>query len=158
MPDAAPLRRHDLADPAARSPRARSAPARRPRPPTASASAVTSSSTRCIPGADELDDAELLRAAHDYRYGFLVAPQPVSFDPPLKIDGDVVFSCLKGADDGDGLIFRCFNPTAAPASVRIAGDFTPSRTRFDETEIEIETGLAVAPGEVATFRLRPHPA
>ena len=110
------------------------------------------------PGADELDDAELLRAAHDYRYGFLVAPQPVSFDPPLKIDGDVVFSCLKGADDGDGLIFRCFNPTAAPASVRIAGDFTPSRTRLDETEIEIETGLAVAPGEVATFRLRPHPA
>ena len=47
VPDAAPLRRHDLAAAVARSPPAPSAPARRLRPPTASASAATSSSTRC---------------------------------------------------------------------------------------------------------------
>ena len=70
-----------------------------------------------LPGADELDDAELLRAAHDYRYGFLSPRSRSSFDPPLTIEGDVVFSCLKGAEDGDGLILRCFNPKSAPATV-----------------------------------------
>jgi len=105
------------------------------------------------PGADELDDAELLRAAQDYRCGFLVTPQPVHFDPPLSIDGDVVFSCLKGAEDGDGLILRCFNPKTAPASIDVAGDVTVSRTRLDESGSG--SGFAVGPGEIATFRLRP---
>ncbi len=71
-----------------------------------------------LPGADELDDAELLRASQDYRYGFLITSQPATLDPPITIDGDVVFSCLKGAEDGDGLILRCFNPNASPASVQ----------------------------------------
>ena len=111
-------------------------------------------------GADELDDAELLRAAHDYRFGFLLTPQPVQFDAPISIAGDVVFSCLKGAEDGDGLILRCFNPNAAPATVRVNGDFTVSRARLDESprEDEGEPLAAVRPGEIATFRLRPHPA
>jgi alpha-mannosidase len=110
-----------------------------------------------LPGADGLDDAELLRAAQDYRYRFLVAPQPVSFDPPLAIDGNVVFSCLKGAEDGDGLILRCFNPNPAPARVQIAGHFTISGTRLDETESRTATGrdLELGPSEIATFRLRP---
>jgi mannosylglycerate hydrolase len=111
-----------------------------------------------LPGADELDDAELLRAAHDYRFGFLVTPQPVQFDAPMKIDGDAVFSCLKGAEDGDGLILRCFNPKASPATVRVAGDFSVSRARLDETEDGGEPIWEVRPGEIATFRLRPHPA
>ncbi|MGH2884924.1 MAG: alpha-mannosidase, partial [Solirubrobacteraceae bacterium] len=67
-----------------------------------------------LPGADALDDAELLRASQDYRYGFLVTPQPVRIDPPLSIKGDFVFSCLKGAEDGDGLILRCYNAKASP--------------------------------------------
>ena len=79
-----------------------------------------------LPGADELDDAELLRAAHDYRYSFLVTPEPVEIHPPISIEGDVVFSCLKGAEDGEGLILRCFNPKAAPASIELAGAFTLS--------------------------------
>jgi mannosylglycerate hydrolase len=108
-----------------------------------------------IPGADELDDAELLRASQDYRYGFLVTPQPVRFDPPVNIDGDVVFSCLKGAEDGDGLILRCFNPKTAPAHIEIAGEFDICRTRLDETEEDAERGFELGPGEVATFRLRP---
>ena len=127
------------------------------------------------PGADELDDAELLRAAHDYRYGFLVVPQPVYLDPPLSIDGDVVFSCLKGAEDGDGLILRCFNPKTVPASIEIEGDLTVSRARLDETETGSEgapgvggaprvgdapgvggaRSVELGPGEIATLRLRP---
>jgi mannosylglycerate hydrolase len=115
-----------------------------------------------LPGADELDDAELLRAAHDYRYGFLITPQPASFDPPLSIEGDVVFSCLKGAEDGDGVILRCFNPESAPATARISGDVSVSRARLDETEFAGAAAGAgefdLGPGEIATFRLRPRPA
>jgi len=108
-----------------------------------------------LPAADELDDAELLRASQDYRYGLLVVRQPVGFDPPISIDGDVVFSCLKGAEDGDGLILRCFNPKTTPASIDVAGEFDIARARLDETEDDGERGFELRPGEVATFRLRP---
>ncbi len=105
-----------------------------------------------LPGADALDDGELLRAAQDYRYGYLVTPQAVEFEPPLKLEGDVVFSCLKGAEDGDGLILRCFNPKSTSTNVEIAGAFTVSRTRLDEAVSA--RAFEVGPGEVATFRLR----
>ena len=108
-----------------------------------------------IPGADELDDADLLRASQDYRYGFLVTPQPVRFDPPVHIDGDVVFSCLKGAEDGDGLILRCFNPEDRAREHRDRRRVRHScRTRLDETEEAGHGGFELGPGEVATFRLR----
>jgi mannosylglycerate hydrolase len=109
-----------------------------------------------LPGADALDDAELLRASQDYRYGFLVTPQPVRIDPPLSVAGDFVFSCLKGAADGDGLILRCYNPKASPANIEIAGAFDISGARLDETEIA--RGMALSPSEIATFRLRPRAA
>ena len=67
-----------------------------------------------------------------------------------------MFSCLKGAEDGDGLILRCFNPKAVPAHADIAGDFTISRARLDETATA--RGLELGPGEIATFRLRPRAA
>ena len=110
-----------------------------------------------LPGADELDDTELLRAAQDYRHGFIVVEPPTRFDPPLAIDGDVVFSCLKGAEDGDGLILRCFNPKSTPTRIEIAGDLAIRRTRLDETEAAAgsERSLDLGPSEVATFRLRP---
>jgi len=108
-----------------------------------------------VPGADELDDAELLRAAQDYRYGFLVTSEPVRIDPPIAIEGDVVFSCLKGAEDGDGVILRCFNLKAAPASIELAGAFTLSRVRLDETGIEAEGRRTdLLPSEIGTFRVR----
>ena len=112
-----------------------------------------------LPGADELDDTELLRAAQDYRHGFIVVEPPTRFDPPLAIDGDVVFSCLKGAEDGDGLILRCFNPKSTPTRIEIAGDLDVRRTRLDETEAAAgsDRSLDLGPSEVATFRLRPRP-
>jgi alpha-mannosidase len=106
-----------------------------------------------LPRADELDDTALLRAAQDYRHGFLVAGEAAYFDSPVNLEGDVVFSCLKGAEDDDGLIMRCFNPTATPSTVRIAGHFAVERVRLDETPTE--TGLELRPGEIATVRLRP---
>jgi mannosylglycerate hydrolase len=109
-----------------------------------------------LPGADALDAVRLLRASHDYRYGFVLTGAGVHLDPPLSIDGDVVLSCLKGAEDGDGLILRCFNPLDHATSVRITGAVTVSRHRLDETATEPLRGDAteLAPGQIATFRLR----
>ena len=59
---------------------------------------------------DTLSDAELIRQSQDYRHGFLRCPPGVEFAPPLSLEGDVVFSCLKGAEDGDGMILRCLTP------------------------------------------------
>jgi mannosylglycerate hydrolase len=113
-----------------------------------------------LPGADELDAVALLRASQDYRLGFVVADGGAQLDPPLSMDGAVVFSCLKGADDGAGLILRCFNPGDATECVRITADVTVSRARLDETDVgaaprPAETGASfeLAGGEIGTFRL-----
>lgn len=112
-----------------------------------------------LPGGDELDEVELLREAQDYRYGLLTTSQPVTLERNLTLEGHVVFSCLKGAEDGDGLILRCFNPSHAPATARVGGGVAVSRTRLDETGDErLSDGeVALAPGQVGTLRLRPAP-
>jgi alpha-mannosidase len=114
-----------------------------------------------LPGADALDATALLRASQDYRFGFVIAPAGARFEAPLSIQGDVVFSCLKGAEDGDGVILRCFNPGHSPARVQLAGNVTASRTRLDETAIPLGPGddlsrdgaVELAAGQIATFRL-----
>jgi alpha-mannosidase len=109
-----------------------------------------------VPRADLLDDVALLRESQDYRCGFLTMPAPVHFDPALALDGELLFSCLKGAEDGDGLILRCFNPTETAACARIVGDVAVSSTRLDETgEQPLADGrVQLRAGEVGTFRLR----
>jgi alpha-mannosidase len=110
-----------------------------------------------LTGADALDDLALLRAAQDYRHGLVLSGRNVAFAAPLALDGDVVFSCLKGAEDGDGLILRCFNPAGAPVRARIVGPLRAARTRLDETgEEPLPDGTISLRGhEVATVRLRP---
>lgn len=81
----------------------------------------------------------------------MLGPAATDANPPVTITGDVVFSCLKGAEDGNGLILRCFNPGDAPAHARIAGDFQVSRARLDETAHD--GGFELAPGQIGTFRL-----
>jgi alpha-mannosidase len=101
--------------------------------------------------ADRLSDAALARAGQDYRTDFLVGDP---FQPPLAVDGDVVFSSLKGAEDGEGIVLRLFNPNPTPEGVRIgwtAAD--PERIRLDE-EGPAPGGLELQPGEIASFRLR----
>jgi alpha-mannosidase len=109
-----------------------------------------------LPHGGELDDNALLRAAQDYRYGFLVSSVPVQLDPPIALHGELVFSCLKGAEDGDGLILRCFNPSDSVTTARLEGA-AASRTRLDETgEDPLPAGtFELAPGQIATLRLRP---
>lgn len=106
--------------------------------------------------ADMLDDAALLRESQDYRYGFLLAPVEVEFRPPLALEGNVVFSSLKGAEDGDGLILRVFNPAGSSVGAHVRGPVSASRTRLDETgEQPVDDGtVALGPYEIATIRLR----
>ena len=110
-----------------------------------------------LPGADDLDAVALLRASQDYRSGFTTVAPAADLDPPIALDGDAVFSCLKGAEDGDGLILRCFNPGKSGATAHVAGNVTVSRTRLDETvEVPLlsDQPIELAPGEIVTLRIR----
>jgi alpha-mannosidase len=98
---------------------------------------------------DELSNAAFVRASQDYRTDFLHGDP---FEPPLELGGDVVFSCLKQAEDGSGLVLRVFNPN--PQAEALGLNVPARRIRLDE-EQEIDDGLELAPGEIATFRITP---
>ncbi len=96
---------------------------------------------------DELSNAGLVRASQDYRTDFLRGDP---FDSPLELDGDVVFSCLKQAEDGRGLVLRVFNPNPRPEQVTLS--LPARRIRLDE-EKHTEDGTELAPDEIATLLL-----
>ena len=96
---------------------------------------------------DELSNAALVRASHDYRTDFLRGDP---FEAPLEIDGDVVFSCLKQSEDGRGVVLRVFNPNPQPETVTLS--VPARRIRLDEEE-SVDGGLELAAGEIATFLL-----
>lgn len=103
---------------------------------------------------DRLGDAALLRASQDHRFDF-VSGRGAPAAPPLSLDGDVVFSCLKGAEDEAGVVLRVFNPAAAPATAVLGAGVAAGRFRLDETgEAPLPGGgLVLGPGEIATLRL-----
>jgi alpha-mannosidase len=94
---------------------------------------------------DALSDAALVRASQDYRTDFLRGDP---FEPPLALGGDVAFSCLKRAEAGAGLVLRLFNPNAHPEALTLS--LPARRIRLDEEE-DVDGGLELAPGEIATF-------
>jgi alpha-mannosidase len=96
---------------------------------------------------DELTNAALVRASQDYRTDFLRGDP---FEPALELGGDVVFSCLRQAEDGNGLVLRVFNPNERPETLTSSAPLR--RIRLDE-EANADGGLELAPGEIATFRL-----
>jgi 2-O-(6-phospho-alpha-D-mannosyl)-D-glycerate hydrolase len=110
--------------------------------------------------ADVLDDVALLRASQDYRRPFLLVAPGAQFEPPLRIEGDVVFSCLKGAEDSEALVLRVFNPGSRATTARVLGPVTVERVPLDESGgSPIASGLVeVGPGEITTLRLRTIPA
>jgi alpha-mannosidase/mannosylglycerate hydrolase len=109
-----------------------------------------------LPGADELDDLGLLRASQDYRSGYLPVVPGSDFEAPMELEGDVVFSALMGAQDGDGLILRAFNPSPASTTIRVRWAGQVLRTRLDESgeQLLADGAVAVGPGEIVTVRLR----
>jgi alpha-mannosidase len=96
---------------------------------------------------EELSNAALVRASQDYRTDFLRGDP---FAPELELGGDVVFSCLKEAENGRGLVLRVFNPNPAPETLTLS--VAARRIRLDEEE-PVDGGLELAPGEIATFLL-----
>jgi alpha-mannosidase len=94
---------------------------------------------------EQLSNAALVRASQDYRTDFLRGDP---FEPPLEVTGDVVFSCLKTAEDGCGLVLRVFNPNPQPEALTLS--LPARRIRLDEKEAA-DGGLELAPGEIATF-------
>jgi alpha-mannosidase len=94
---------------------------------------------------DRLSDAALIRASQDYRADFLRGDP---FGAPLELGGDVVFSCLKQAESGTGLVVRVFNPNPQPETLTLS--LPARRIRLDE-EQDAEGGFEIAPGEIATF-------
>jgi alpha-mannosidase len=92
-----------------------------------------------------LSNAALVRASQDYRIDFLRGDP---FQPPLELGGDVVFSCLKQAENGHGLVLRVFNPNPQPEELTLS--HPARRIRLDEEE-DVDGGFELAPGEIATF-------
>jgi alpha-mannosidase len=97
---------------------------------------------------DALTNTALVRASQDYRTDFLRGDP---FEPPLELGGDVVFSCLKQAEDGNGLVLRVFNPN--PQQELLTLSRPARRIRLDE-EADVDAGLELGPGEIATFLIR----
>jgi alpha-mannosidase len=96
---------------------------------------------------ETLSNAALVRASQDYRTEFLRGDP---FEPPVELGGDVVFSCLKRAEDGAGLVLRVFNPNPQPEALTLS--LPARRIRLDEEEAA-DGDLELAPGEIATFKL-----
>ena len=142
--DAAAVRRHDLA--AAGSADAPSGrPARTSPRRTASAAAGMCSSTRSA------STATPCRMRHSCGRARTTAPTSSAAtrsSRPSTLDGDVVFSCLKQAEDGSGLVLRVFNPNPQPEVLSLS--LPARRIRLDEAQ-DVEGGLELAPGEIATF-------
>jgi mannosylglycerate hydrolase len=107
----------------------------------------------------ERSDAELVRAAHDFRFGLPCGSGRIALDGALIVEGDgVACSALKRAEDGNGLILRLYNPGADPLAVRVGGAIDGViRTRMDEhgTEHVPEGELTLGGHEVATLRIWP---
>jgi mannosylglycerate hydrolase len=95
-------------------------------------------------------DAELVRRSQDYRFDLVEGAPGVELDPPLdELDGDLVFSALKAAEDADGVVLRVFNPGEGVAELD-----SPSgvrRCRLDESALT--DGPALRSGEIGSFRL-----
>jgi mannosylglycerate hydrolase len=109
-------------------------------------------------GALALDETALVREAQDYRFDFLAGPAGETQAPALALGGDpVAFSCLKGAEDGDGLVLRLYNPGPRPARVRVACAAALAERRLDESgEKPLRgRGLTLRGGRIATVRIRP---
>lgn len=110
--------------------------------------------------ADQLDNVALLRASQGYRCAFLLLPPGVEFQPPLALEGEVVFSCLKGAEDGNGLVMRVFNPGSKVTPARVIGPVAVERVRLDETGGSPVASALVEVGssEITTLRLQTVPS
>jgi mannosylglycerate hydrolase len=103
--------------------------------------------------ADESDGA-LLRDSADYRTPLVVGPAGAAAEPPVRVEGEVLVSALKPAEDGRGVVLRAYNAGLEPAHLRVIGDVAISQLRLDETDLPGEDPeRPLRPGEIRSVRL-----
>jgi alpha-mannosidase len=84
----------------------------------------------------------------------VLGPAGAAPEPAIRVEGDVVVSALKPAEDGRGVVLRAFNPGPDEVLMRIVGDVTITPVRLDETELtEEEPGRPLQAGEIRSLRL-----
>ena len=105
----------------------------------------------------DLGDADFVRAAHDYRYGFTAGPAGAKLDGLLRVEGQgFCLGALKGAENGRGVILRLYNPGSESARVTIGGRVAQAElVRLDEEPLagEMMSSQDIAPGRILTLRL-----
>jgi mannosylglycerate hydrolase len=107
-------------------------------------------------GVEQESDAALLRASADYRTPLLLGPAGAAREPPIRVEGDVVVSALKPAEDGRGVVLRAFNPGPQRARLRIVGNVAVSPVRLDETDLRGDDAeRPLGAGEIRSLRLVP---
>lgn len=105
--------------------------------------------------AGEASDAELVRLSQDYRFGLLPGPAGIPAQRPLELDGDgFCLAAMKGAEDGDGLVLRVYNPGAESVPMSISGEVRAEPCRLDETPGDTPHAGSLSGGRIASFRLR----
>jgi alpha-mannosidase len=104
--------------------------------------------------AEDVEDAELVRRSHDYRFGLSAGPAGLPAQMPLQVDGEgFCLAALKGAEDGNGCILRVYNPGRRVGSVAIQGACSAQPCRMDEEPEEDLTPGLLEGGRIASFRL-----
>jgi mannosylglycerate hydrolase len=106
-------------------------------------------------GAADWSNADLLRASADFRFPLELGPAGATAEGVLSVGEGLAFAALKGAEDGDGVVLRVFNPDAAaveqPVEAR-AGRIEP--VRLDESSLPEEpASQRVAGGRIRSLRL-----
>ncbi len=102
--------------------------------------------------AGEAGDTELMRASQTWRNQPIIGPAGLDTNGLLQLDGAWVFSALKGAENGSGIVARVFaGPTETSFSSQGEQPIEAQRLRLDESPIENDA--EVRPYQIATFRL-----
>ena len=105
-------------------------------------------------GAASMSDAAVCRLSADVRSPVGVGPEGALTEGLLAVDGDVAWSTLKPAEDGDGAILRLHSPGAGTRlDVRAIG--AVAATRLDETTTREDPVAPLRAGEIRTLRIRP---
>jgi mannosylglycerate hydrolase len=130
-----------------------------------------------VPYRSGWSQAELFREAEDYWLPLVARsvqgiragdPQPLPFVSLLHVDPpQAVLSCLKPAEDDDGIILRLFNPDPAPLTARLTlglpvaaawhvnlNEEVQSEALIVTSHAGSEIALPLEPAQVRTLKLR----
>jgi alpha-mannosidase len=99
------------------------------------------------------DEVGQVRAAQAWRNGLVRSVSGLDTNGVLACaDSGTVFSSLKGAEDGEGAIYRVW-AAGEPARLEVKGQFTQMRRVSVREELIDEDGPELRPGQTASVRL-----